>query len=47
MLRPEEYVPAAQKYRRHVRSHAKINSVLLPVGSGIELTRYGGDLSNS
>jgi predicted O-methyltransferase YrrM len=47
MLRPEEYVPGALKYRRHVRSRSKIDSVLLPVGSGIELTRYGDDLANS
>jgi predicted O-methyltransferase YrrM len=47
MLRPEEYLPEAAKYRRHVRSHPKITSVLLPVGSGIELSRYGDDLANS
>lgn len=47
MLRPEDYLPDALKYRRHVRSHSKIDSVLLPVGSGIELSRYGGDLANS
>jgi predicted O-methyltransferase YrrM len=47
MLRPEEYVPGALKYRRYVRSRSKIDSVLLPVGSGIELTRYGDDLANS
>ncbi len=47
MLRPEEYLPEALKYRRHARSHPKIDSVLLPVGSGIELSRYGGDLANS
>lgn len=46
MLRPEEYFPEALKYRRHARSHPKITSVLLPVGSGIELGRYGGDLAN-
>lgn len=47
MLRPEEYLPEALKYRRHARSHPKMDSVLLPVGSGIELSRYGGDLANS
>ncbi|HEY6902992.1 MAG TPA: O-methyltransferase [Candidatus Acidoferrales bacterium] len=47
MLRPEDYLPDALKYRRHVRSHPKIDSVLLPVGSGIELSRYGGDLAKS
>jgi predicted O-methyltransferase YrrM len=47
MLRPEDYLPDALKYRRHVRSHSKIDSVLLPVGSGIELSRYGGGLADS
>ena len=47
MLRPVDYLPDALKYRRHVRSHSKIDSVLLAVGSGIELSRYGGDLANS
>ncbi len=47
MLRPEEYLPEALKYRKHARSHSKIESVLLPVGSGIELSRYGGDLASS
>ena len=46
MLRPEDYLPEASKYRSHVRSHPKITSVLLPVGSGIELSRYGDDLAN-
>jgi predicted O-methyltransferase YrrM len=46
MLRPDEYLPEALKYRRHARSRPKITSVLLPVGSGIELSRYGGDLAN-
>ncbi len=46
MLRPEEYLPEALKYRKHARSHPKITSVLLPVGSGIELSRYGGDPAN-
>jgi hypothetical protein len=31
-------------YRRHVRSHDGIESVLLPVGSGIELSRFARDL---
>jgi predicted O-methyltransferase YrrM len=47
MLRPQEYLPEALKYRRHVRSHSGISSVLLPVGSGIELSRYGDDRASS
>lgn len=47
MLRPAEYLPEALKYRRHARSHPEIESVLLSVGSGIELSRYGGDLASS
>jgi len=47
MLRPEEYLPEAVKYRRYVRSRPKITSVLLPIGSGIELSRYGDDLTSS
>jgi hypothetical protein len=31
-------------YRRHVRSHDGIESVLLPVGSGIEISRFVQDL---
>lgn len=46
MLRPEDYLPEAMAYRKHARSHSKIESVLLAVGSGIELSRYGGDLAN-
>ena len=47
MLRPEEYLPEAVKYRRYVRSRPKITSVLLPIGSGIELSRYDDDLTSS
>jgi predicted O-methyltransferase YrrM len=45
MLRPESYRPHAIAYRRHARSKPKIDSVLLPVGSGVELSRYGDSLS--
>jgi predicted O-methyltransferase YrrM len=41
MLLPENYREHALKYRKHVRSKPKIDSVLLPVGSGVELSRYG------
>ena len=40
MLLPENYREHALKYRKHVRSKPKIDSVLLPVGSGVELSRY-------
>jgi predicted O-methyltransferase YrrM len=40
MLLPENYREDALKYRKHVRSKPKIDSVLLPVGSGVELSRY-------
>lgn len=41
MLLPEDYRVHALRYRKHVRSKPKIDSVLLPVGSGVELSRYG------
>lgn len=44
MLLPEDYRVHALKYRRHVRATPKINSVLLPVGSGVELSRYADSL---
>jgi predicted O-methyltransferase YrrM len=40
MTYPEATRKEAEEYRRHVRTRADIQSVLLPVGSGIELTRY-------
>ncbi len=40
MLLPEDYRVHAIPYRKHVRSKPKIDSVLLPVGSGVELSRY-------
>jgi predicted O-methyltransferase YrrM len=39
MIFPEFSRPEAEAYRRHVRAKADIQSVLLPVGSGIELSR--------
>jgi predicted O-methyltransferase YrrM len=41
MLEPEVVRPDAEAYRAHVRKKANITSVLLPVGSGIELSRFG------
>ena len=40
MLLPEDYREGALKYRKHVRTKPKIDTVLLPVGSGVELSRY-------
>jgi predicted O-methyltransferase YrrM len=40
MTYPESAREHAEAYRKHIRTKAKIDSVLLPVGSGIELTRY-------
>lgn len=34
----------ADNYRQHVKSHDKMDSILLSVGSGIELSRYNGDV---
>jgi predicted O-methyltransferase YrrM len=40
MLFPDTARPDAEAYRAHVRRAADVTTVLLPVGSGIELTRY-------
>jgi predicted O-methyltransferase YrrM len=40
MLRPESARTDAQVYRANARAHKGIESVLLSVGSGIELSRY-------
>lgn len=40
MLRPEFSLEDAAKYQKHVRAKPDIQSILLPVGSGIELSRY-------
>ena len=44
MLRPEAYRASALAYRKHARSKPKIDTVLLPVGSGVELSRYADTL---
>jgi predicted O-methyltransferase YrrM len=41
MLLPKEYGDDALKYRKHVRSKPDIDSILLTVGAGVELSRYG------
>lgn len=40
MLQPEHTRPDAEAYRSHVRTKAGVTSVLLPIGSGIEVTRF-------
>ena len=45
MLFPEYCRPGALLYRKHVRSMPDIDSVLLPVGHGIELSRFGDMLA--
>jgi len=40
MLQPEAVRMDAEKYRAHVRKTAGTSTVLLPVGSGIEVTRF-------
>jgi predicted O-methyltransferase YrrM len=40
MLLPESSQTEAAAYREHVRTKAGITSVLLPIGSGVEVTRF-------
>ena len=40
MLQPEATRPLAELYRVHVRTRRDMDSVLLPVGSGIEVSRF-------
>ena len=44
MILPNNYREDALKYRKYVRSKPKIDSVLLQVGSGVELSRYADPL---
>lgn len=39
MLQPPNTVPYANKYREYVRTKRDLQTVLLPIGSGVELTR--------
>ena len=45
MLFPETSRPHASTYRQHVRSQADMRSMLLPVGSGLEVSRCTRGLS--
>jgi predicted O-methyltransferase YrrM len=40
MHQPEYALEDARAYRKHVRAKAAVESILLPLGSGIELSRY-------
>ena len=40
ILIPDFWRDEMAAYRRHVRGHSEIESILLPVGNGIELSRY-------
>jgi predicted O-methyltransferase YrrM len=44
MIYPDVYRQTALEYRKLVRSKPKIDSVLLPVGSGVELSRFDDPL---
>jgi predicted O-methyltransferase YrrM len=44
MILPVNYREDALRYRKHIRSKPKIDSVLIPVGSGVELSRYADPL---
>jgi len=44
MILPENYREEALRYRKHVRSRPPIDSVLVPVGSGVEISRYADPL---
>jgi predicted O-methyltransferase YrrM len=42
MLMPEYWRADAARYSAHVRAKPNIESILLPLGSGVELSRYTG-----
>jgi len=39
ILQPTAYREMGENYRRHVRASGRFDSILLPVGSGVELSR--------
>lgn len=47
MINPESARADALAYRRHVREKPRIESVLLTIGSGIELSRLGDPLARA
>jgi hypothetical protein len=42
MLRPKQSRPDALAYRRAIRAKPGMSSVLLPMGSGLEVSRLAG-----
>jgi hypothetical protein len=40
MIHPEFERDHAEQYRKHARSKPHMESLLLPVGSGLELSRF-------
>jgi predicted O-methyltransferase YrrM len=44
MIYPDVYRESALEYRRRLRAKPKIDSLLLPVGSGVELSRFDDPL---
>ena len=42
MVYPEAARPDAERYRTHVRNSGRYDSVLLPIGSGLEVSRLRG-----
>jgi len=42
MLMPEHARADGKAYQEHVRAQPKIESILLPIGSGVELSRFTG-----
>jgi len=42
MIRPESTRPQAESYRQHIRSKGTLESILLPVGTGLEVSRHIG-----
>jgi len=43
MIYPDGQVAESERYRRRIRSSGDFESVLLPVGAGLEVARYYGD----
>jgi len=43
MIYPESQVAESERYRKRIRSGGDFESVLLPVGSGLEVARYYGE----
>ncbi|HUJ75983.1 MAG TPA: O-methyltransferase, partial [bacterium] len=42
MLEPQATKPAADAYRAHLAAHPRLDTVLVPIGNGIEVTRFTG-----